>query len=347
MDATFVNGQVRKLFKNWHQNHSLRKYVEQIQEVLDKPQSEIEVLGEYQISYTASNYMPVSGYISWEDLLRMPPLEINYSPISEVEAPQLSLPQHPIPCRHDGQPLQSLLNRLSVVAEGQYEQNYIEDLTKSSVAFTIDEATILGIPTNVHKESLHEALDRAKSHVDDMYRAICRRFTLLGSASLDTPTGNMMLPRLSPSIILSHLARFACVKLNPQWKRVLVDFGLAITTLQHVERLVACAENQPDALLGELQNPGHLDWDPFTHPDWLLLEIENGILLRQEQAQIAKEMIAPSSGANSIMQLNMGLGKSSVIAPIVAAEVCISVVSWYSCSLMKFNFNCLYDYANL
>jgi len=38
-------------------------------------------------------------------------------------------------------------------------------------------------------------------------------------------------------------------------------------------------------------------------------------------AQIAREMIAPQSGSNSIMQLNMGLGKSSVIVPIVAATL--------------------------
>lgn len=38
-------------------------------------------------------------------------------------------------------------------------------------------------------------------------------------------------------------------------------------------------------------------------------------------ATIAREMIAPQSGKNSIMQLNMGLGKSSVIVPIVAATL--------------------------
>lgn len=107
---------------------------------------------------------------------------------------------------------------------------------------------------------------------------------------------------------------------SDEWKRVLVDFGIAITAMQRAERLVVCRSNQSE-LLSELLNPGHQNWDPFIHPDWLLLEIENGILIREEQAQIAKEMIVPSSGSNSIMQLNMGLGKSSVIVPIVAAEL--------------------------
>ena len=56
----------------------------------------------------------------------------------------------------------------------------------------------------------------------------------------------------------------------------------------------------------------------MLHPDWLL---ESNISIRQVQAQIAKEMISPSSSANSVLQLNMGEGKSSIIVPIVAAVV--------------------------
>jgi hypothetical protein len=73
--------------------------------------------------------------------------------------------------------------------------------------------------------------------------------------------------------------------------------------------------------LSELENPGHQDWDPMLHPGWLLLEIENNILIRQDQALVSREMISPSSGSNSVMQLNMGLGKSSVIVPTVAATL--------------------------
>lgn len=72
---------------------------------------------------------------------------------------------------------------------------------------------------------------------------------------------------------------------------------------------------------GELENPGHVGWDPLARPDWLLLEVENSILIRQEQAEIVDQMISPSSGINSLMQLNMGQGESSVIVPIVAATI--------------------------
>lgn len=84
--------------------------------------------------------------------------------------------------------------------------------------------------------------------------------------------------------------------------------------------VLASAENAVE-LLCELENPGHRGWDPMRYPEWLLLEVENNILIRQEQAQIAREMVSPSSGSNSVMQLNMGLGKSSVVVPMAAAAL--------------------------
>ncbi|TGO83220.1 hypothetical protein BPOR_0682g00020 [Botrytis porri] len=129
-----------------------------------------------------------------------------------------------------------------------------------------------------------------------------------------------MLPRLSKTTILSLIADSYPIKLTQQWKQAIVYFGLAITTLQRLKRLVACRSNKAE-LLTELSNPGHRGWDPLLHPDWLLLELENGILIRKDQANISSEMIDPSSGANSVMQLNMGLGKSSVIVPLVASAL--------------------------
>ncbi|KAI7909537.1 hypothetical protein M9X92_011577 [Pyricularia oryzae] len=53
----------------------------------------------------------------------------------------------------------------------------------------------------------------------------------------------------------------------------------------------------------------------------LLMEIEGKITIRPIQMRIAAEMISPPGRQNSIMQLNMGEGKSSVIVPLVAASL--------------------------
>jgi len=75
------------------------------------------------------------------------------------------------------------------------------------------------------------------------------------------------------------------------------------------------------ALFKELENTGRQDWTASDYPDWLLLEIENNMTIRPIQAQVAIEMISPTSRQNSVMQLNMGEGKSLVIVPMVSAAL--------------------------
>ena len=70
--------------------------------------------------------------------------------------------------------------------------------------------------------------------------------------------------------------------------------------------------------MNELISLNHRNWKPDEYPGWLVFEIENDIAIRPVQDQVARELITPSSGKNSVLQLNMGEGKSSVIVPIVA-----------------------------
>ncbi|PGH03628.1 hypothetical protein AJ79_07320 [Helicocarpus griseus UAMH5409] len=126
--------------------------------------------------------------------------------------------------------------------------------------------------------------------------------------------------RLSPTSILEHLSLAKISKLSEAWKEALIGYGLAISTLQHAERILKCSETGGN-MLTELLNTGRQGWKPLEHPDWLLFEIENDLLIRPVQAEIALEMMAPSSNENSILQLNMGEGKSSVIIPIVAVAL--------------------------
>ena len=52
-----------------------------------------------------------------------------------------------------------------------------------------------------------------------------------------------------------------------------------------------------------------------------LCQIQGNFLIRHAQAETAIEMVSPQSGENSVMQVNMGERKSSVIIPIVAAAL--------------------------
>jgi hypothetical protein len=52
-----------------------------------------------------------------------------------------------------------------------------------------------------------------------------------------------------------------------------------------------------------------------------LFKIQGNFITRPIQSQVAVEMVAPSLGKNTAMQLNMGEGKSHVIVPLVAAAL--------------------------
>jgi hypothetical protein len=143
---------------------------------------------------------------------------------------------------------------------------------------------------------------------------------------------------MSPSLLLQHLAHDQRNALPGAWKDRIVNYGLALTALQRAGRLLQLHSalekggrkaqavtsdegSQAIDLLNELRNPGHLNWNPSAYPEYLLMEVESSILIRDVQQQIATEMRAPSIDGNAVMQLNMGEGKSTVITPMVAAAL--------------------------
>ena len=61
-----------------------------------------------------------------------------------------------------------------------------------------------------------------------------------------------------------------------------------------------------------------LDGQRNSDPDWLLLEIQNQILIRPVQIDIAREIIKAESG---VVLADMGIGKSSTILPMVVTAL--------------------------
>ena len=115
-------------------------------------------------------------------------------------------------------------------------------------------------------------------------------------------------PRVTTRSLLAFLSTSTPRPVTQPWKASLLKFGKAITKLQRARRLLLASERGDEsALWGELDNDGHAGWDIERWPDWLLIEIENDFLVRPIQAKVALQMIEPSTAANSLVQLNMGL----------------------------------------
>jgi hypothetical protein len=127
--------------------------------------------------------------------------------------------------------------------------------------------------------------------------------------------------RITPSFWLRQLHRDRYDVLSADWKKIIIDYGLSITEIHRARRLVNIFNIDPASLPQEILHEGHMNWSPADFPETLLLEVEGGFLVREVQEDIAKHMRNPPGGCNSVLQLNCGEGKSSVIVPMVAATL--------------------------
>jgi hypothetical protein len=328
--TTYVNVaeamvEARSLFRHWFCNYEFQNYIRKIQAVVDRS-SEYPSPEKFSFVVPKFIYKDIKGYVTIEDLLAKPAPAQNQQEFAEglqglvaytLESSSPD-PQTSSTIQHK-EKLTQLLGHLTERASGTYERLYVQDLKSSHEAFR-QSAIQPSIATEDFQPLFHQNLKETRLCVDQMYQAILTHLQRPVNSAEEVCRLASMSPRLSPSIVLSYLAQSSRKLLSDDWKAVIVHFGVAITSLQRAERLIGYAGSNAE-LLNELSNPGHLEWNPLDYPDWLLLELENNILIRSEQAHIAKQMISPISGCNSIMQLNMGLGKSSVIVPIVAATL--------------------------
>ncbi len=303
-------------FQSWYRNQKFKESIGQMQDTLKALNPGAQNPLRYSFSQPPYQNIPKPSHIEFSDIMKRP-------------APSLS-PAHPENFdswvawqdgdQGDHGSLLLLLERLLSESSDGYEKRYAFDLLNSfkSLQGSAD-GRLSGSPKAL-KPLVKGHLAWCKTRVDDIYKAICNCLQAETSITRRLACRAKMWPRLSATSLLQHLAGGKVASLRDDWKGCLIEYGVAISNLQRADRLLACIENSLE-LLNELRNPGREGWDPLHYPDWLLLEIENNILIRPVQARIAREMISPSSGANSILQLNMGEGKSSVIVPIVAAAL--------------------------
>lgn len=126
-------------------------------------------------------------------------------------------------------------------------------------------------------------------------------------------------PGLDKLTLLQLLRSSARNQFGDGVKAALVRLGLLITLKQWLSRVKAAqGDGAEDKLQELLANVGHENWDPEDFPDWLLMEIDGGILFRPRQVTVARQIIKPDSNRNSLLQLMMGQGKTSCIVGMAA-----------------------------
>lgn len=317
---------VKPWFESWNRNSEFRDHIAEVQRVLDNINTnQRPVFQFYHFDPCEYSRSLLRNTIRFADLLTRPhptlparPRLLAVSPIAQESSAHLEP-------KDDS--LGTLLRDFREQSPNKFQDIYTKQLEKSIVAFQgqiilSDTIKVIGLV-----DELKSLQIEYENYMWAVFRAIEVRLAplLLKGSFMAFKAG--LWPRVSPMLLLQQLATNGAVRLSLGWKKVLVTYGVAITMLQRLQRLIRLAprldhDNELTSdFRKEFENTGHQEWDPFEHPDWLLIEIENNFLIRPVQADIASSMITPKENLNSIMQLCMGEGKTSVIVPIVAASL--------------------------
>ncbi|KAL8366469.1 hypothetical protein RB595_004986 [Gaeumannomyces hyphopodioides] len=230
-------------------------------------------------------------------------------------------------CGAPPQRLQRFLGGLGRTARLEHERRYVKELRRAANALGSRRRATPVAPTarrgsRAAGPGLLKHMEACRGEVTGRFAAICGA---LGGAVMPGKAGQLEAasrPAVTPVMLLERLSKRHRTTLSDSWLRCLVDYAIALTALQRAERLVmAAATGNRKELAAERRNIGHENWDPVAFPDWLLLEVDMGILIRPIQARVASAMMQPPRKRNHVMQFHMGEGKSSVIVPMVAAAL--------------------------
>ncbi|KAK3947939.1 hypothetical protein QBC32DRAFT_382607 [Pseudoneurospora amorphoporcata] len=201
---------------------------------------------------------------------------------------------------------------------GSIRQEYANDLRRSLKA-------LQSAPRRVTLD-IRPTLALMESQILSCEQSIGTHMEAIQQSWSDDDSGSSWLtagglwPIGSKITMMEQLRSVAENRFGDGMKSALVSLGIMLTRLQKLRRMRhAHLQGNNQRVLDELANPGHTNWDAEEYPDFLLLELENNILIRDEQFEVAQAIISPNSKSNSVLQLNMGKGKTSVITPMAAA----------------------------
>lgn len=309
---------IRPLFKSWYDNRLLDQYLASIEQVMSSFVLESIEEPNFTINAPALT-VSVPGYMSEQSIFQSPApvlpenLRTVGHTINEASGP---LPWHKR--RREPLLLESVVETLGRLASrSKYENQYVTNLRESLDALVSrgsDQAALIAQKAG----TLTSYATLCTEHVNKIY-GILEAAVVRSSGARSTAQH----PRVSPTFFLQQLSRHRWHELSESWKECVVSYALALTATQRAERLVMLSgkQGEKEALINEIQNSGHQNWSPLEQPETLLMEVENGFLVREVQALVAAQMRDRQDGNNAVMQLNMGEGKSSVIVPIVAAAL--------------------------
>jgi len=340
LDTTVVKAQVSDRYKSWRENRAFASYLREVSLVMAgrrvvavperrwtfvQPQALHQLSGSDRYMQPGAIFAQIVPTMADSDGLFVHEEEVDLLP--PPVTPLVTLLEQ---AAHRGKKrvspkMEDLCQTLKYLARPKAicEREYVKALRASCIALAAYEGNVKSLKAEIYdntKTGFERYLQACEDYLKSLELVMLRAVGKDDGTSKDLALHLQQTPRLVPTFWLGCLNRAQFAKLNESWKSMIIRYGLAVTQLHRAQRLVAVS-NKPTELAEELSHVGHTNWDPREFPETLLLEVESGIMLREVQEIIARHMRAPIDGLNTVLQLNMGEGKSSTILPVVAAHL--------------------------
>ncbi|KAK5999276.1 hypothetical protein PT974_01669 [Cladobotryum mycophilum] len=327
--------EMQRLSRNWDLSSYIQKVGEET-EKLSKQQGSKDKEAQRRIWHSKPKILEATKSLSIRQRYRLPRLTADlmgrpYCPSDKTSGTQISQSisqtSYPSPLKpldfisalpllsKELSELHGIANHFVTATEATRQQ-YGKDLNGSIMAL----ATCRMAP-----QQQKEAIDTQNLNTEilEVQKILSNQIeTIKASLSWDMPSflwlnACNLWPCLSPLALLEELRSDRITFLGKGMKTALIQYGVLMTNLQRLLRMENAksshGESQPS---DDWSYQGHSNWNPAEHPEWLLLEIDNNLLIRPSQVDVARAIVSPASGHNSVLQMNMGQGKTSCIMPM-------------------------------
>ncbi|KAF9255590.1 hypothetical protein L218DRAFT_1034217 [Marasmius fiardii PR-910] len=323
VNIDYCHAELTPFFVDWFHNYQLWIHFSQAQLVLNRTRSTESFTLSTATKYTfqpkpASNSKPLSS-VSFLHLFQKEPSFI-LEPLPTLQSIHPTLSTHY--SSHDSEStysgLHGLINSLHSHG-GTVHTNYANDLHTSLAALQAEthQYTTPNISVNALAE-LHTYQKQCEFHLHQLLGNI--------QTHLAPPVQDIALhqaglwPHIELCSLLESIASVHTSRPPYQWILVLQYLAQSLLLCQRSRRLLRLAQQEKyDDFWKEVEVD--LSVMGTSNCDWLLIQADGDFIARPVQFTVAQEMISPSTEQNSLLQFNMGEGKSSVIVPMVAAAL--------------------------
>ncbi|KAG2112417.1 hypothetical protein DEU56DRAFT_935108 [Suillus clintonianus] len=323
-DKSKLSATLEEQYSNCYRNRCLKTYLDRVQNVLDEvtKTSIPSIKQSYAFTPSNSEVISINTTDLTKHLFRKPPPVIKLLP-DPLKQNHVLVTDKFFGGGLDSSPLEDVISNFSRYRSDQFGVHYAAHLEESIIHLKNEQSPLAPHPTRWTVDMLQ----RHHMWCNKLYNsAFCRLEEHLAPSGLaeESLFNSGQWPRITVTFLLGLLASASKTPVCDSWKASLTNFVRILLRLQRSRRLLKLksAGGDHEEFLKELANDGHLGVDGTQeYVDWLLIQAENRFLIRPMQASVAIEMISPSSGNNTALQLHMGEGKSSVIVPICCAAL--------------------------